>query len=64
MNDLVQYLNWQIKALQDQNTEKDQTILQLTGYIFELLDPETPKEYKDVIRHEVFGTKINYNYEN
>lgn len=41
------------KELRDEND-------QLRQFIFELLDPDTPEEYKDVIRHEVFGTQINY----
>jgi hypothetical protein len=64
MNDTTQFLYHQIKALRDQLREEQDKNIQLTGYIFELLDPDTPEEYKKVIRHEVFKPDVNYNYEN
>jgi hypothetical protein len=62
MNDLVQYLNHRIKALEDANSELRNEVRQLTGYVFDLCQNDLPEDYKRVIKHEVFGGEINYEY--
>jgi hypothetical protein len=63
MNDIITYYTQRIKGMEDANREMREENDQLRQYIFDLLDEDTPDEYKEVIRHEVFGTKIRYNYE-
>ncbi len=55
MKDLVSFKNAQIEALQDLVAEQDKTIMQLETFIFELTDKDSPEEYKQVIRNEVFS---------
>ena len=56
MKDLVSFKNAQIEALQAVVADQDKTIMQLETFIFELTDKDSPEEYKQVIRKEVFGT--------
>jgi cell division protein FtsB len=55
MNDLITYLNLQIKALQKENSRLQERELELTTYIFELLDRDCPEDYKRVVKSEVFN---------
>lgn len=55
MKDLISFKNAQIEALQDVVAEQEKTIMQLETFIFELTDKDSPEEYKQVIRKEVFG---------
>ena len=56
MKDLISFKNAQIEALQSVVADQDKTIMQLETFIFELTDKDSPEEYKQVIRKEVFGT--------
>ena len=55
MKDLVSFKNAQIEALQGVVADNDKYIMQLETFIFELTDKDSPEEYKQVIRNEVFG---------
>lgn len=55
MKDIITFKNAQIEALQNAVAEQEKTIMQLETYIFELTDKDSPEEYKQVIRNEVFG---------
>ena len=54
MHNLVEYLNFRIKALMDNNAELQTENEQLRSYLFEALEEDCLKEYKDIIRHEVW----------
>jgi hypothetical protein len=63
MNDIITYYTQRIKGMEDANRELREENDQLRQYLFDLLDPDIPEDYKRVIRHEVFGTNIKINYE-
>jgi len=44
-----------ILALEDANQELREREIKLVGFIFDLLDEETPEDYKNVIREEVLN---------
>jgi hypothetical protein len=54
---LDNYYRARIEALEDANSDHRDKEMILTTYLYELLETDTPKEYRDVIRHEVFGRK-------
>ena len=55
---LENFLQDRIKALEIANaTLRDREVV-LTTYIYELLDRDTPREYKEIIRQEVFNSEI------
>ena len=56
---LENFLQQRIKALENANTTLREKEVVLTSYIYELLDRDTPREYKEVIRQEVFNPEIN-----
>lgn len=54
---LENFLQQRITALENANaTLRDKEVV-LTTYIYELLDRDTPAEYKEVIRQDVFNNK-------
>ena len=53
MTDLNKFKNAQIKALQEEVSILRETKYQYATWILELIDKDTPDEYKDVIRNEV-----------
>ena len=65
MNDTVKDLfdlkNRQISELQEKLYIAQNRITQLETYIFELCDNGCPKEYKHVVKQEVFQTKPQQN---
>lgn len=65
MNDTVKDLfdlkNRQINELQEKLYIAQNRITQLETYIFELCDNDCPKEYKHVVKQEVFQTKTQHN---
>ena len=65
MNDTVKDLfdlkNRQISELQEKLSIAQNRITQLETYIFELCDKDCPKEYKNVIKQEVFQHLKKYN---
>ena len=44
-----------IAALEDANLELREKEIELTGYIFDLLQKDTPEDYKRVIKNQVFN---------
>ena len=54
MHNMIEYLNFRIKALMDSNAEKDAKIEQLRSFLFESLDPDCSEEYKLIIKSEVW----------
>jgi len=44
-----------ILALEDANQELREREIKLVGFIFDLLDEDTPEDYKNVIREEVLN---------
>jgi hypothetical protein len=65
MNDTVKDLfdlkNKQISELQEKLCIAQNRITQLETYIFELCDNDCPKEYKNVVKQEVFQFKPQQN---
>jgi uncharacterized protein YutD len=65
MNDTVKDLfdlkNRQINDLQERLCASQNRITQLETYIFELCDKDCPKEYKHVVKQEVFQFKPKNN---
>ena len=55
MNDLITYLNLQIKALQKENLRLEEENLELKTYIFDLTDKDCPEDYKRVVKSELFN---------
>jgi len=49
------YYRMRILALEDANQELREKEVKLVGFIFDLLDEETPEDYKNVIREEVLN---------
>ena len=54
MYDLVSYLNFRIEALESANLELRNKEVELTTYLFELLEEDCPEDYKRIIRSEIF----------
>lgn len=55
MNDLINYLNYCIKALRKENARLEERNLELTTYIFDLTDKDCPEDYKRVVKSELFN---------
>ena len=53
---LEEFYMQRIEALEAANQEYRQNEVELTTYIYTLLEKETPEEYKNVVRSAVFGT--------
>ena len=49
------FYRMRIMALEDANQELREKEIKLVGFIFDLLDEETPEEYKNVIREELLN---------
>lgn len=54
---LENFLQQRITALENQNTLLREREVELTGFIYELIDRDTPQEYREVIRQIVFNPK-------
>ena len=52
---LADYYRMRILALEDANQELREKEIKLVGFIFDLLDEETPEDYKNVIREELLN---------
>jgi len=60
---LNQYKDFRIEALESEVSELRKEKDRLTTFIYELLDDDCPKEYKNVVAGEVFSNNrkiINY----
>jgi len=49
------FYRMRIMALEDANQELREKEIRLVGFIFDLLDEETPEDYKNVIREELLN---------
>jgi len=49
------FYRMRILALEDANQELREREIKLVGFIFDLLDEDTPEDYKNVIREEVLN---------
>lgn len=54
---LENFLQQRIKALENANVVLREREVELTGFIYELIDRDTPQEYREVIRQIVFNPK-------
>ena len=54
---LEEYLIHRIEALEASNAEYRANEIELTTYIYTLLEKDTPEEYKAVVRSAVFGSQ-------
>ena len=61
LKDLFDLKNRQISELQEKLSISQNRITQLETYIFELCDNDCPKEYKHVVKQEVFQHLKKYN---
>ena len=52
---LADYYRMRILALEDANQELREKEIRLVGFIFDLLDEETPEDYRNVIREELLN---------
>lgn len=48
--DVNAYYMSKLKAVMDDNAEKENYILELETYVFELCDRDCPDEYRDVVK--------------
>jgi len=55
MYDLFEFYQKKLQRLGMQLSEQQEKITKLETYIFELCDKDCPKEYKDIIKKEVFS---------
>jgi len=49
------FYRMRIMALEDANQELREKEIKLVGFIFDLLDEDTPEDYKNVIREELLN---------
>ena len=49
------FYRMRILELEDANQELREREIKLVGFIFDLLDEDTPEDYKNVIREEVLN---------
>tara|TARA_B110000285_G_scaffold169002_1_gene189063 strand:+ start:55 stop:213 length:159 start_codon:yes stop_codon:yes gene_type:complete len=52
---MLQYYNEKVKKLEYQVADLKAENIELTQHIYDLLQPDTPAEYKEVIRTRVFN---------
>tara|TARA_R110002096_G_scaffold8986_1_gene36247 strand:- start:4243 stop:4413 length:171 start_codon:yes stop_codon:yes gene_type:complete len=53
---LEEFLMQRIEALEASNQDYRANEIELTTYIYTLLEKDTPEEYKQVVRSSVFGS--------
>ena len=54
---LEEFLMQRIDALEMSNSEFRRNEIELTTFIYTLLEKDTPEEYNDVVRSAVFGSQ-------
>lgn len=54
-SDLVAFLNHRIDALEDANAEYRAREVELSTFIYELIQDDCPDDYKRIVRNAVFG---------
>jgi len=52
------FYRMRIMALEDANQELREKEIKLVGFIFDLLDEDTPEDYKNVIREELLNISL------
>ncbi len=52
---LEEFLMQRIDALEQSNADYRANEIELTTFIYTLLEKDTPEEYKEVVRSQVFG---------
>ena len=57
MEDLLDYNRFRIEAMQKEICELKSTLTTLETYCFELADDKCPREYKQVIKKELYNLK-------
>ena len=57
MKDLLDFQRFQIQSLQSRICELENQNNTLTEYVFEALDEECPKEYKTILKQEIYTLK-------
>ena len=59
MEDLLDYNRFRIEAMQEKLCKLEFYINQLETYFFELADENCPREYKTIIKQELYNLKTN-----
>jgi len=57
MKDLLDYNRFRLEAMQDRICKLEFYINQLETYCFELADENCPREYKTIIKQELYNLK-------
>jgi hypothetical protein len=57
MEDLLDYNRFRMDAMQKRICELESTLNTLETYCFELADDKCPKEYKTIIKKELYNLK-------
>jgi hypothetical protein len=57
MEDLLDYNRFRIEAMQKEICDLKSTLNTLETYCFELADDKCPKEYKTIIKQELYNLK-------
>jgi cell division protein FtsL len=52
---MLQYYNQKVKNLEYEIADIKAENIELTQYVYDLMQPDTPPEYKEVIRSKVFN---------
>ena len=59
MEDLLYYNRFRMEAMQSRICQLESTLNTLETYCFELADDNCPKEYKTIIKKELYNLKTN-----
>jgi len=54
-SDLTAFLTHRVESLEEANAELREREVELSTFIFELVQPDCPEDYKRVVRQAVFG---------
>lgn len=54
-SDLISFLNHRIEALENDNADLRAVEVQLSTFIYELIQDDCPEDYKRIVRDAVFG---------
>lgn len=57
MTDLLDYNRFRMEAMQSRICELESTLSTLETYCFELADENCPREYKTIIKKELYNLK-------
>ena len=57
MKDLLDFQRCQIERLQQRVCELEENVNTLSTYCFEALDEQCPKEYKTILKREIYTLK-------